>query len=436
MAGEFKVPSLPQRKDVEYPTLSYEPPSNSSQPRHSFIIDVIKDGALVDSFPVPSQPYSTFGRLPICDYPMDHVSISRYHAALQFTDDQLLPSLVDLGSSHGTFVNKRPIPSHQPQSLRIGDQIKFGASSRVWILGSPDPLDTPTVDSEAQDLKATKGMGHGDPVKYLKSVLRDLGHEYRPEHPDSDQEEEDTSGQVTVRIELPLADESGNTIYGMARASSLAEAERLACVDALKELDHHGYPDTQSKHQPHNDDDDDFYDQTKPTPQSDVETFDTLTQKLLTTNEDIGRAQAELDTLRQPSDVGEETADDELDAYMSALAQGERLDAQKKLARELEALTAQRSRLDALLKIVAPDHIDPLPVSTKPAPKPAVVATPVARKSAKRRVTLSPPREDPRQTTLPAAKHAKPSIGTDISWQPPANQSGDGRTSLNDKYGY
>ncbi|KAJ2364040.1 hypothetical protein H4S02_010975, partial [Coemansia sp. RSA 2611] len=158
-------------------------------------------------------------------------------------------------------------------------------------------------------------MGHGDPVKYLKSVLRDLGHEYRPEHPDSDQEEEDTSGQVTVRIELPLADESGNTIYGMARASSLAEAERLACVDALKELDHHGYPDTQSKHQPHNDDDDDFYDQTKPTPQSDVETFDTLTQKLLTTNEDIGRAQAELDTLRQPSDVGEETADDELDAY-------------------------------------------------------------------------------------------------------------------------
>ncbi|KAJ2493786.1 hypothetical protein IWW37_000172 [Coemansia sp. RSA 2050] len=378
---------------------------------------------------------------------MDHVSISRHHAVMQFTDDQLLPSLVDLGSSHGSFVNKRQIPSHQPLNLRIGDQIRFGASSRIWILGSPDPLDTPNADSDTREHKAARSMEYGDPVKYLKSVLRDLGHEYCPEQSASDQEEDTdhSSGrQVTVRIGLPLADESGNTIYGIAQASRLADAERLACIDALEGLDQHGYLDAQNKHQPHNDDDnddngdDDFYDQTKPTPQSDVETFDTLTDKLHKTNEVIVRMQGELDSLLRPNGGSEEVPGDELDAFMSALAQKERLDAQKKLTKKLEALTAQRSRLDALLKIVAPDHIDPLPIPPRPAPKSTATVTPIpaAQKGAKRQVALSPPCEDPSQTALPVAKHAKTSIDTDIAWQPPANQSGDGRTSLNDKYGY
>ncbi|KAJ2861497.1 hypothetical protein GGH94_004857 [Coemansia aciculifera] len=458
--GVFKVPSLPQRKVDEYPALNYDPPSNASQPRHQFTLDVVKDGTFMGTYSIPiERSYSTFGRLPICDYSMDHVSISRYHAVLQFTTDQVLPSIIDLGSSHGTFVNKRQISSRVPQTLKIGDQIRFGASSRIWILGSTDPVETPTANRDTRDHKVTKVVDksaeyRGDPVKYLKSVLREIGHEYCPESPaidTSDQEDvaSQKNSQVIVRIGLPLADESGDTIYGMGQASRESDAEKLACLHALEELDKHGYLDIQKSHKPL--DDDDFYDQTKPTPHNDVETFDTLSHKLRLANEDIERVQGELDAMLQTNEEEEKEDDDELDAYMSTLARGEKADSQKKLAVELERLVAQRSRLDALLKIVAPDTIDAAPSPKKPAPVSNVsvsatpasaattttVATSTAVQSAKRRVDHSLPREAPSENALPA-KHAKTSIDDDAttSWQPPSNQSGDGRTSLNDKYGY
>ncbi|KAJ2871973.1 hypothetical protein H4R27_006695, partial [Coemansia aciculifera] len=71
--GVFKVPFLPQRKVDEYPALNYDPPSNASQPRHQFTLDVVKDGTFMGTYSIPiERSYSTFGRLPICDYSMDH----------------------------------------------------------------------------------------------------------------------------------------------------------------------------------------------------------------------------------------------------------------------------------------------------------------------------------------------------------------------------
>ncbi|KAJ2104626.1 hypothetical protein IW146_008598, partial [Coemansia sp. RSA 922] len=255
--------------------------------------------------------------------------------------------------------------------------------------------------------------------------------------------------QISVRIGLPLADDSGNTIYGTGQASSQSEAEKLACVHALEELDKHGYLDIQKSHKPL--DDDDFYDQTKQAPQNDVETFDTLSHKLRLANEDIDRVQGELDALLQSNEEEEKDDDDELDAYMNTLARGEKADSKKRLAVELERLVAHRTRLDALLKIVAPDTIDAAPSPLKPASAStasvstaavgaatvATVTTKPTTQSAKRRVVHSLPRKDASENA-PLAKHAKTSIDDDttVSWQPPSNQSGDGRTSLNDKYGY
>ncbi|KAJ2828424.1 hypothetical protein GGI24_002392, partial [Coemansia furcata] len=212
-AGTFKVPALPQRKVDEYPPLNYEAPSDASPPQHRFTMDVIKDGSFMDTFKIPlGRSYSTFGRLPICDYSMDHVSISRYHAVLQFTADQPLPTIVDLGSSHGTFVNKQQIRSRIPQTLCIGDQIRFGASSRVWILGSSDPIEPPLADGDKERKLADKSVEYrDDPVKYLKSVLRAVGHEYCPETPARNEDAEKQSRLIAVRIGLPMVDESGDT---------------------------------------------------------------------------------------------------------------------------------------------------------------------------------------------------------------------------------
>ncbi|ORX73948.1 SMAD/FHA domain-containing protein, partial [Linderina pennispora] len=118
--------------------LPYTPPDNAERPARSYILEEIKDGMLVETHAIPrTKTFFVFGRLPMCDFPMDHQSISRYHCVLQFAASNHT-TLVDLGSSHGTFVNKQQIRPSTPRTLDIGDQIRFGMSTRTWCLGTTD----------------------------------------------------------------------------------------------------------------------------------------------------------------------------------------------------------------------------------------------------------------------------------------------------------
>jgi NIMA-interacting peptidyl-prolyl cis-trans isomerase 1 len=62
---------------------------------------------------------------------LDHESISRRHAGLFWNETGEL-SLMDLGSSHGTFLNDKAIPENTPMTVRDGDKVRFAASSRVY----------------------------------------------------------------------------------------------------------------------------------------------------------------------------------------------------------------------------------------------------------------------------------------------------------------
>lgn len=61
------------------------------------------------------RSFHCFGRFNNCHVVMAHPSISRYHAVLQFrstfspTDERKGFYIIDLGSTHGTFVNKERI---------------------------------------------------------------------------------------------------------------------------------------------------------------------------------------------------------------------------------------------------------------------------------------------------------------------------------------
>ncbi len=55
--------------------------------------------------PFAEKSFLVMGRLPVCDIELEHPSVSRYHAVVQFSlADEA--KLFDLGSSHGTFLNK------------------------------------------------------------------------------------------------------------------------------------------------------------------------------------------------------------------------------------------------------------------------------------------------------------------------------------------
>jgi hypothetical protein len=70
-----------------------------------------------------SSPAVTVGRAPEQDIPLQHPSVSKLHATLEFDGNELY--VTDVGSLNRTFVNGEPITSRT--RLRAGDSLKFGA---------------------------------------------------------------------------------------------------------------------------------------------------------------------------------------------------------------------------------------------------------------------------------------------------------------------
>lgn len=147
------------------PPLPYNEPMWSSTPTDPYSLTVIKNGTVVQDMALSRKPFHVFGRLPSCDVQLEHPSISRYHAILQYrpqepskvdsedangspaSPDPLLASssvsvnpkeegfyVYDLGSTHGTFINKKKIQTRCFYRLRLGQMVKFGGSSRIFLL--------------------------------------------------------------------------------------------------------------------------------------------------------------------------------------------------------------------------------------------------------------------------------------------------------------
>ena len=64
------------------------------------------------------------GRARDCGIWLESEKISRHHAEIRLEEDAL--SVVDLGSTNGTFVNEERLQSNQPHPLKNGDEIRFG----------------------------------------------------------------------------------------------------------------------------------------------------------------------------------------------------------------------------------------------------------------------------------------------------------------------
>lgn len=110
---------------------------------HGVSLEVIKSGVVVEALPLPvdaSKSFVVAGRMePACDLVLQHPSISRVHAALQFDAHGVL-FLRDLGSTHGTFVNKKRLPADEFVRLHIGDVVAFGESTRLYAVCGPQGL--------------------------------------------------------------------------------------------------------------------------------------------------------------------------------------------------------------------------------------------------------------------------------------------------------
>lgn len=72
----------------------------------------------------------------VADVPTDHATCSKQHAVLHYrmTPGGVKPYIMDLESTNGTYVNGKRIESARYFELREKDVLKFGMSSREFVL--------------------------------------------------------------------------------------------------------------------------------------------------------------------------------------------------------------------------------------------------------------------------------------------------------------
>ena len=71
----------------------------------------MKEGIIIDEIDISKKEFYLIGRIAeTCDIMMENQTVSRKHAIIQHKDTGEV-FVYDLDSTHGTFVNKKKIPS-------------------------------------------------------------------------------------------------------------------------------------------------------------------------------------------------------------------------------------------------------------------------------------------------------------------------------------
>ena len=117
----------------------YKEPKWASLTHQPYSFEVLKGGTIINIVDLSSRSFHVIGRLPACNIVMEHPSLSRYHAVVQYcgtsTEQHAIGwYLYDLASTHGTWINKRKVKARTYYRLCVGYVVKFGGSTRLHIL--------------------------------------------------------------------------------------------------------------------------------------------------------------------------------------------------------------------------------------------------------------------------------------------------------------
>lgn len=121
--------------------LKYSPPLDAMMPNVRWRLYVFKGDEIIETLFIHRKMHYLFGRDDrVADIITLHESCSKQHAVIQFREVKsnnekvIKPYLIDLGSQHKTFLNGNSIEDSRYYELRGKDAIRFGASSREYIL--------------------------------------------------------------------------------------------------------------------------------------------------------------------------------------------------------------------------------------------------------------------------------------------------------------
>ncbi|KAL7101102.1 hypothetical protein ACP275_08G035900 [Erythranthe tilingii] len=392
----------------------YKIPEWSAPPGHEFVLEVLKDGAIINQFDVNKKGAYMFGRVDLCDFVLEHPTISRFHAVLQFKSNGGA-YLYDLGSTHGTFINKSEVKKRVYVDLHVGDVIRFGQSSRLYIFQGPSDLMRPEADlkklrkakiqqnmqdMEASLLRAKVEASRADGISW------GMGEDAIEENEDEVDEitwqtykglltekQEKTREKVIKRLEkiahmkkeidaIRAKDiAQGGLTQGQQTQIARNEQRISQILEELENLEEtlnesireslgartgklsHGKKkgSMEDEEDEYLSDDDDFYDRTqkslknKSRGNQSVETADSLLDKKDALSKQIEDKEKLLLDEDRPAEIKEVSeAGDELDAYMSAVSSQLVLDKKEKIQKELSVLQSELDRILYLLKLADP----------------------------------------------------------------------------------
>ena len=139
--------------------MKYEEPSwKTTCDVAGFDLEMVKSGEIVNVTKLIDQSCFVIGRARgAVDVALENPTVSRFHVVLQFDGRDNHWKLYDLGSTHGTFLNRKRVEAKTYVTIPIGSMFKLGCSSRFFVLNGPSQLMPPEYDSEnLRDLRSKK----------------------------------------------------------------------------------------------------------------------------------------------------------------------------------------------------------------------------------------------------------------------------------------
>ncbi|XP_060790712.1 kanadaptin isoform X2 [Neoarius graeffei] len=212
----------------KFPPLPYTEPPWAGVPGVPYTFELLKNGAILDTVPLSQQSYFVVGRLPVCDISLEHPSISRYHAVVQYrgkagdtgvVGEELGFYIYDLGSTHGTVVNKNKIPPKTYMRLHVGHVVKFGGSTRLFILQGPESDEEAESELTVTELKERARKQREE----LEKRMMGDGSDDDDDDDDDDDKEEKKNEENIARGRSP-AEDSGCS-WGMGEDTAPEEEE-------------------------------------------------------------------------------------------------------------------------------------------------------------------------------------------------------------------
>ncbi|XP_050804482.1 kanadaptin isoform X4 [Gopherus flavomarginatus] len=173
-----------------------EPPWGSSPPAEAgYGLETLKGGVIVGTLRLEGRSWFLVGRLPGCALALEHPSVSRHHAVLQYRgQDQPGFYVYDLDSTHGTFLNKARLPPRTYCRVRVGHTLRFGGSSRLFLLQGPEEDQESESELTVTQLKALRKQQQ---AKLEKTMLGEDSDEDEQEEKEERRNENNQSNDMS-----------------------------------------------------------------------------------------------------------------------------------------------------------------------------------------------------------------------------------------------